>query len=117
MRKSILITAIVAASALSLPAFAQIHVGAGVGAGVNAGSALHGAAQTANGATIATENTLDRTGRAARHTAHKAAHTAPSTGNGAQVQTGASVNGSAGANAGDAHAGASANVDASAGKH
>lgn len=122
MHKTMLAALIVATSALSIPAFAQVHVGGAgnVGAGVNAGAALPSAMPSAMHAVDQTDaqatQTLRRTDRRTKHMAHKAVNRTRSTltSNGS-ANTGMHASGSAGAGMGNTHAGANANVDAAAG--
>lgn len=122
MHKTMLAALIVATSALSIPAFAQVHVGGvgHVGAGVNAGAAMPGAMPNAMHAVDQTESqttqTLRRTDHRTKHMTHKAVSQTRSTlTDSDSVHAGMNASGSAGAGAGDTHAGAHANVDTGAG--
>ncbi len=116
MHKTMLAALIVATSALTVPAFAQVnlggaaHVGAGVNAGVAGPSAMHAVDQTGTQAA----QTLRRTDHQTRHMTHKAVDKTRSTvTDNDSTHVGANAGGSAGA--GDTHADANANVDAGAG--
>jgi hypothetical protein len=120
MHKTMLAALIVATSALSIPAFAQVHVGgvvggAGhVGAGVNAGAAMPSAMHTADQTIDQANQTMRRADRQTKHMTHKAVDQTRSaiTDNGS-ANAGTNASGSAGASTGDTHAGA--NVDTGAG--
>jgi hypothetical protein len=120
MHKTMLAALIVATSALSIPAFAQVHVGgvvggAGhVGAGVNAGTAMPSAMHTADQTIDQANQTMRRADRQTKHMTHKAVDQTRSaiTDNGS-TNAGMNASGSAGASTGDTHAGA--NVDTGAG--
>jgi hypothetical protein len=120
MHKTMLAALIVATSALSIPAFAQVHVGgvvggAGhVGAGVNAGTAMPSAMHTADQTIDQANQTMRRADRQTKHMTHKAVDQTRSaiTDNGS-ANAGMNASGSAGASTGDTHAGA--NVDTGAG--
>jgi hypothetical protein len=116
MHKTMLAALIVATSALSIPAFAQVHVGGAghVGAGVNAGAALPNATPSAMHAVDQTDAQTTQTLRHTKHMTHKAVDQTRSTitGNGS-ANAGMNASGSAGASAGDTHA--NANVDTGAG--
>lgn len=118
MHKTMLAALIVATSALSIPAFAQVHVGGvgHVGAGVNAGAAVPNAMPSAMHTIDQTEAQTTRTLRHTKHMTHKAVDQTRSTitDNGS-ADAGMNASGSAGAGAGGTHAGANANLDTGAG--
>lgn len=118
MHKTMLAALIVATSALSIPAFAQVNLGgaAHLGAGVNAGAAVPSAMHTVDQTGAQATQTLRRVDHQTRHMTHKAVDKTRSTvTNNGSANAGVNAGGSAGAGAGDTHADANANVDAGAG--
>jgi len=118
MHKTMLAALVVAASAFTIPAFAQVdlggsaHVGAGVNAGAAVPSAVHAVDQTGAQAT----QTLRRADHQAKHITHKAVDKTRSTvTDNDSANAGVNAGGSVGAGTGDTHADANANVDAGAG--
>lgn len=116
MHKTMLAALIVATSALSIPAFAQVNLGgaAQVGAGVNAGAvvppvpnAMHTVNQTGAQAT----QTLHRADQRAKRMTHKAVDTTRSTVNNAGSAD-AGVNADSSMSAGNTNAGANTNAHA-----
>ncbi|HUH30574.1 MAG TPA: hypothetical protein VLZ55_04290 [Rhodanobacter sp.] len=118
MHKTMLAALIVATSALSVPALAQVNLGgaAQVGAGARVSTATPNAMHTVGQTTAQTERTLHRTDSHVKHRTRKAVDKTRSTVNDhANANANANANGTIGAGAGDSHAGANANVDAGAG--
>jgi hypothetical protein len=74
MHKPLLAALIVGTSALSIPAFAQVHLGgaAQVGAGVNAAAAVPGTIHAADQTGMRANQTLHRADQRARHVTHRA---------------------------------------------
>jgi hypothetical protein len=112
MHKTMLAALIVGASALSIPAFAQVNLGgtAQVGAGANAAvpGAMHAADQTDTRATRA----LHRADQRARHLTHRTADKSRST---IGANTNANVDAAGSMNGGMLHANTGTNVDIGAG--
>lgn len=116
MHKTMLAALIVATSALSVPALAQVNLGgaAQVGAGAHVGTAAPNAMHTVGQTTAQTEQTLHRTDSHVKHRTRRAVDKTRSTVNdNANTNANANANGTIGAGAGDTHA--NANVDAGAG--
>lgn len=111
MYKPLLAALIVGTSALSIPAFAQVHLGgaAQVGAGANAAAAVPGAMHAADQTGMRANQTLHRVDQRARHVTHRTIGKARPAVDNANVDAAASVNG------GMANTGAGANVDIGAG--
>lgn len=120
MHKTMLAALIVAASALTIPAFAQVNLGGAtqVGAGVNAGAAVPNAMHTVDQTGAQTMQTLHRADHKAKRMTHKAVDTTRATAKksgSADVGVNANSSVSSGAdstNAGaDTHAQGGASVD------
>ena len=100
MHKTLLAALIVGASALSLPALAQVNLGGAtrVGAGVKAGADLPGAMHAADRTGMRTTRVLQRVGQRAGHVAQRT------------VDSGGSINADAGANVDGSMSGGLANT-------
>jgi hypothetical protein len=116
MHKTMLAALIVGASALSIPAFAQVHLGGAgqAGARVNAGAAVPGAMHAADTTGMRAAQNLPRVDHRAKHTTHKIGDKTRST---VDDHGSANANADGSMNGGTAHtnAGANANVDTGAG--
>jgi hypothetical protein len=112
MHKTMLAALIVGASALGIPAFAQVHPGvaAQVGAGANAAAAAPGAMRSADQAGMRAGQTLHRADQRARHVTHRTADRTGSTDN-----TSAHADAAGSMDGGMANTNAGANVDIGAG--
>ncbi len=122
MHKTMLAALIVGASALSVPAFAQVKIGAAgqAGAHVNAGAVAQDSMRTANQvgarATDTTRDTTRMVDRKARHTTHKVVDKTQSTVNdNGKVDASVNADGSTRADAAGANGEANAHVNAGAG--
>jgi len=111
MYKPLLAALIVGTSALSIPAFAQVHLGgaAQVGAGANAAAAVPGAMHAADQTGMRANQALHRVDQRARHVTHRTMGKGRSTAGNANVDAAGSMNG------GMANTDAGANVDIGAG--
>jgi len=117
MHKTMLAALIVATSALSVPALAQVSLGgaAQVDAGARVNTAASNAAHTAGQTTAQTEQALHRTDSHAKHRTRKAVDKTRSTVNDhANANANANASGTIGAGAGDSHANAGAGLDTAA---
>jgi hypothetical protein len=114
MHKTMLAALIVGASALSIPAFAQVRLGgaAQVGAGANAAAAAPGAMHTADQTGMRAAQTLHRADQRARHVTRRAVDRSRSTVNN---NASANVDAAGSMNGGMANTNAGANVDIGAG--
>ncbi len=118
MHKTLLAAFIVGASALTIPAFAQVNLGGAgqVGARVNAGAVAHDTMRTADQAGARAADTTRTVNHKARHTTHhvvdKTKSTVDENGN---VDANMHASASPKANAAGANGDANANVDAGAG--
>lgn len=111
MYKPLLAALIVGTSALSIPAFAQVHLGgaAQVGTGVNAAAAVPGAMHAADQTGTRANQTLHRADQRARHVTRRTVDKGRSSVGNANVDAAGSMNG------GMANTKAGANVDIGAG--
>lgn len=124
MHKTLLATFVIGASALAIPALAQVNLGgaAQVGAGVNAGAVASNAVHTVDQTGKQTDETLQHTTHRARHVGHQTTGQARSTvgdsGNAsANVKGGGATSTRAGNNRATVNAGVDADVNASASAH
>jgi hypothetical protein len=118
MHKTMLAAFIVGASALTIPAFAQVNLGGAgqAGARVNAGAAPHDTMHTADQVGAHAADTTRTIGHKAGHTTHKVVDKTKSAVNeNGKADAGVNANASTRADAADANGEANANVNAGAG--
>ncbi|MHB1272929.1 MAG: hypothetical protein ACYCZD_09215 [Rhodanobacter sp.] len=122
MHKTMLAAFITAATVLSVPAFAQVHLGGAIGgagqigASVPAGDTLPSAMHTVDQVGSRAGNTMSRADQQIRHTASRTAgKTRAAASNGGQASASLDANASAHASAAGTNGDANASMDKSAG--